>query len=171
MENRNEINLKEKYLEEIINIGFEGKTKTEQMLSNLAHTPFELHGQIYESVEAFWQGLKFPDEKKREEIAQLWGIEAKKTGRKAPKVTEFEYQGEKFKVGSKEHQNLMKQALKAKFEQNPQALNLLLATGKKKVTHILINPQNGFVHPDSQTIPGKTFCGFLMELREEFRGK
>jgi predicted NAD-dependent protein-ADP-ribosyltransferase YbiA (DUF1768 family) len=171
MENLNEINLKEKCLEEIINIGFEGKTETEQMLSNLAYSPFVLNGKHYNSVEGLWQGFKFDDEKKREEIAQLWGIEAKKAGRKAPKATEFEYQGEKFKVGSEEHQNLMRQAIKAKLEQNPHVLKLLLATGQKKITHILVDPQTGYIHPDSQTIPGKTFCGFLTELREEFRGK
>jgi predicted NAD-dependent protein-ADP-ribosyltransferase YbiA (DUF1768 family) len=38
----------------IINIGFKGETETERMLSNFAHTPFELDGVRYESVEGFW---------------------------------------------------------------------------------------------------------------------
>src|SRR4030066_127608 len=156
---------------ETINIGFWGETETEKMLSNLAHTPFVFNGKRYESAEGAWQGWKFPDDEKRNEIAKLWGVEAKKAGRKAPKSTEFEYQGKKFQVGSEEHQDLIRQAIKAKLEQNPHVLDLLLATGNKKITHILINPQTGHVHPDSQTIPGEKFCQILMDLREGFRKK
>jgi len=156
---------------ETINIGLWGKTQTERMLSNLARTPFKLNNKIYNSVEGFWQGLKFPNEEKRNEIAKLWGIEAKKAGNKTEKSNEFEYQGKKFQVGSEEHQGLIRQAIKAKLEQNLHVLDLLLATGNKKITHILINPQTGHVHPDSQTIPGEKFCQILMDLREGFRKK
>lgn len=169
MKKEGELNQLENKSKETINIGLWSKTETERMLSNLAYTPFKLNDKIYNSVEGFWQGLKFPDEEKRNEIAKLWGVEAKKAGNKAEKSNEFEYQGKKFQVGSEEHQDLIRQAIKVKLEQNPHVLDLLLATGNKKITHILINPQTGHVHPDSQTIPGKIFCQFLMDLREEFR--
>lgn len=156
---------------DIINIGLNGEAETERMLSNLAPTPFILNGKKYASVEGFWQGLKFPDEEKRNEIAKLWGVEAKKAGNKAEKSNEFEYQGKKFQAGSEKHQDLIKQAIKAKLEQNSHVLDLLLATGNKKITHILINPQTGYVHPDSQTIPGKKFCQILMNLRKEYKLK
>ena len=159
------------FSKEAINIGFKGETETEQMLSNLAPTSFKLDGKIYKSVEGFWQGLKFDEEGKRKEIAQLSGIEAKKAGRKAERSTKFEYQSKKFQVGSEEHQKLMKRAIKAKLEQNPHVLDLLLATGNKKITHILKDPKTGFIAPDSQTIPGEKFCQFLIDLREEFRNK
>src|SRR5438045_3400389 len=42
-----------------------------QLISNLAPSPFELDGRRYGSVEAFWQGLKFPEESRRQEIAPL----------------------------------------------------------------------------------------------------
>lgn len=156
-------------LKETINIGFKGKTETEQMLSNLTPTPFDLDGKHYESVEGFWQGLKFPEgSDQRNEIAKLSGVEAKKARRKAENSTEFEYQGKKFQVGSDEHQELMKKAIKAKLEQNPHVLNLLLETGNKKITHIL-KTHDGQTLPDSQTIPGEKFCQILMDLREEFR--
>jgi hypothetical protein len=32
-----------------------------RLVSNFAHTPFRLDGFGYESIEGFWQGLKFPD--------------------------------------------------------------------------------------------------------------
>ena len=154
---------------ETINIGFKGETETEQMLSNLAPTPFELNGKSYASVEGFWQSLKFSEKNdERNKIANLSGIEAKKAGRKAKEVREFEYQSQKFQVGSEEHQELMRKAIKAKLEQNYHVLNLLLKTGDKKITHILKTP-DGQILPDSKTIPRAKFCDFLMELREEFR--
>lgn len=158
--------------QETINIGFKGETETEQMLSNFAPTKFELDGKLYKTVESFWQSLKFDEgSEERERIAGLSGFEAKKAGKKVKGITEIEYQGQTFQAGSKEHQDLMKKALKAKFEQNPNVLDLLLATGHKKITHILKDTRTGFMIPDSQTIPGKIFCGFLMDLREEFRKK
>lgn len=154
---------------ETINIDLKGETKTEQMLSNLAPTPFELNGKHYASVEGFWQGLKFPEgSEQRNGIAKLSGVEAKKSGRKAENSTEFEYQGKKIKVGSDKHHELIKKAIRAKLEQNPDVRNLLLTTGDKKITHIFRTP-DGRILPDSQTIPGEKFCQILMDLREEFR--
>jgi hypothetical protein len=43
----------------------------------------------------------------------------------------------KIKASSPEHHRLMYKAIKAKLEQNPKALKLLLETGNKKITHIL----------------------------------
>src|SRR5437763_6926880 len=48
-----------------------------QLISNFAHTPFELDGQGYGSVEAFWQGLKFSEEARRRGIAPLHGDQAR----------------------------------------------------------------------------------------------
>jgi len=51
-----------------------------RLISNLAHTCFELDGNAYASVEAFWQGLKFPDAERRRQISQLHGLEARSAG-------------------------------------------------------------------------------------------
>jgi predicted NAD-dependent protein-ADP-ribosyltransferase YbiA (DUF1768 family) len=48
-----------------INIASNSSNMIEALLSNLAHTPFELDGMRYASVEAFWQGLKYSDTAKR----------------------------------------------------------------------------------------------------------
>ena len=39
------------------------------LISNLAPTPFEYCGRHYGSIEAFWQGLKHPDEESRARLA------------------------------------------------------------------------------------------------------
>jgi hypothetical protein len=44
-----------------------------RLVSNFAHTPFRLDGFGYESIEGFWQGLKFPDAADRRRLAELWG--------------------------------------------------------------------------------------------------
>jgi hypothetical protein len=62
----------------------------------------------------------------------------------------------------------MKRAIKAKLEQNPEVLKLLLETRNKQITHILI-AHDGSLIPDSKTIPSAVFCSILMELREEFK--
>ncbi|MCX6725719.1 MAG: hypothetical protein NT052_00165 [Candidatus Shapirobacteria bacterium] len=171
MKKEQEFNQLENQIEKIINVNSTSENETEKVLSNLAHTPFDMDGKHYESVEGFWQGLKFPEgSDEREKIAELFGIEAKKAGRKAEDLAEFEYQGKKFKIGSKEHQKLIKKAITAKLKQNPSVLNLLLKTGEKKITHILKNSV-GQISPDSKTIPGEKFCQILMDLREDFRKK
>lgn len=152
----------------VINIGSRGDTETERMLSNFAHTPFHLNGLVYESVEGFWQGLKYPNAADRERIAKLWGMEAKKAGRDAPQATRFDYQGKTILVGSPEHHELMRQALRAKLRRNAKVLQLLLRTDNEPLTHILHNKE-GKQLPDSKTIPGEVFCRYLMELREEYR--
>jgi predicted NAD-dependent protein-ADP-ribosyltransferase YbiA (DUF1768 family) len=98
----------------------------------------------------------------------LFGKEAKKAGRRAGDIKEIEYQGQKIKVGSPEHHELMKRAIRAKLEQNPEVLKLLLDTGDKPITHVLKTP-DGRILPDSKTIPGTVFSQILMDLREEFR--
>lgn len=67
-------------LERVFNVASNSFNPTEAALSNLARSPFELDGRCYESVEGFWQGLKFPDDVVREGIAAMHGIASKKVG-------------------------------------------------------------------------------------------
>jgi predicted NAD-dependent protein-ADP-ribosyltransferase YbiA (DUF1768 family) len=155
--------------EDVINIDSRSNNETERMLSNLAHTPFDLNGKHYESVEGFWQGLRFPeDSEDRKRIALLFGVEAKKVGNSVSNVQIIEYRDKKVAAGSPEHHELMRQAIRAKLEQNPAVLKLLLETGNKKITHKL-KKSNGEMFPDSKHIPAAIFTQILMDLREEFR--
>lgn len=151
-----------------INISSGSKTEIERVLSNLSETPFTLWGESYNSVEAFWQSLKFPKHSDKRRVATLAGIEAKRAGREAPKADTFIWQGSIIRVGSAEHHALMRMAVKAKLKQNRKILRALLASGDEPITHIL-HDKDGNVIPDSKTIPGAAFSKILMDLRSEFR--
>ncbi len=169
MEQESRFNPESETERDVVNISSKGETETERILSNFAHTPFELDGNHYESVEGFWQSIKFPEgSHERKKVANLVGSEAKRAGEQTRDVTEIGYQGQTIKVGSPEHHELMRRTIRAKLEQSPSALELLLDTGDKKITHVLKAP-GGRRLPDSKTIPGTVFSQILMDLREQFR--
>lgn len=129
------------------------------LISNLAHTPFKLDGRFYASVEAFWQGLKFPDEAKRAEIAALHGHQARLAGAQAEEAEEFQYDGRRVRTGTFDHWQLMHRACLAKFEQNAEANAALLSTGERPLEHI--------VRRDSKNIPGVIMAGIWMKIRSK----
>lgn len=126
-------------------------------ISNLAHTPFELNGQPYASIEGFWQGLKRSDPAERRAMAKLWGGEAKGRGGSVDQPAEFTFEGVLFKAGSPEHWALMRAACQAKFTQHEEARMALLATGERWLTHK--------VRRDSRTIPGAIMADIWMRIR------
>lgn len=126
-------------------------------ISNLAHTPFDLDGQHYASIEGFWQGLKRRDPVERRAMAKLWGGEAKGVGSSVDQPTEFTYEGVVCKAGSPEHWALMRAACQAKFIQHDAARIALLATGERWLTHE--------VRRDSRTIPGAIMADIWMRIR------
>ena len=69
-----------------------------RLLSTFAHTPFALRCGAREirceSVEGFWQGLKFPEgSADRDRVFALWGLEAKRAGARV-----MEYVGKEISV-------------------------------------------------------------------------
>jgi predicted NAD-dependent protein-ADP-ribosyltransferase YbiA (DUF1768 family) len=140
---------------------------TETVLSNLANTPFELDGKTYASVEAFWQWLKFSSEENRRRVSEMFWIASKKIGDAGDnREGRFEYLWRQYLVGSTEHHELMYRAIRAKLEQNPETLKLLLETGNVPIIHEP-RKKDGTLYPDSSTIPATVFSGILMRLREE----
>lgn len=151
------------------NVASNSKNRIEKRLSNLDYAPFVFNRQAYASIEGFWQGLKFPEgSEMRAQVAAMSGLPSKKIGDTAEKSGTFQYLGETYQVGFARHQSLMKLALRAKFSQNPDCLQLLLATGDAEIVH---DPKrkDGTSYPDSTTIPAEVFSRFLMEIRDEFR--
>lgn len=126
-------------------------------ISNLAHTPFELAGQHYASIEGFWQGLKRLEPVERRAMAKLWGGEAKVRGSSVAQPAEFAYEGVLIAAGSPEHWALMRAACEAKFTQHAEARVALLATGERWLTHK--------VRRDSRTIPGAIMADIWMRIR------
>lgn len=145
---------------EVLNVAWGSPDWRARLLSNFAPTPFELWGQKFASVEGFWQGLKFPEgSAEQRRVFGLSGYEAKRAGRNAPAGPGgvFTWRGRTYRVGSREHWDLMRQALQAKFRQNAEARRVLLATAGLRLTHVL--PR------DSKTIPGAVFAAMLEEIR------
>lgn len=134
-----------------------------RLLSNLANTPFELDGETYASVEAFWQGLKFVEPERRRAIAGLHGQEARHAGFGAPDRTELEYRGERVRAGTAVHWRLMSAACLAKFTQHAEARAALLATGDRPLEHK--------TRRDSESIPGVVMASIWMRIRAALRAE
>ena len=141
---------------EPVNILFDAADRW-QPISNLAQTPFTLRGSCYASVEGFWQGLKFPDERTRRRIGMLWGKAAKRVAEGLPTPDTFVYDGDSYVVGGAAHHGLMLEACRAKFGQNPAARDALLATGDRPLVHR--------VRRDSRAIPAALLADIWMRVR------
>ena len=131
-----------------------------RLIANFAPTPFELDGVHYACVEAFWQSLRFPIEK-RPRIAVMDGRAAKTASAKQPYGSHIVYAGQTVAVGAFDHWQLMRRACAAKFEQNDNARAALLATGERPLVHV--------VRRDSRTIPGVIMADIWMTLRADLR--
>jgi predicted NAD-dependent protein-ADP-ribosyltransferase YbiA (DUF1768 family) len=131
-----------------------------RLIANFAPTPFELDGERYACVEAFWQSLRFPLAE-RARIAALAGPVAKQESEKQPYGSHIVYGGQPIAVGSWDHWQLMRRACAAKFAQNADARAALLATGERPLVHR--------VRRDSRTIPGVIMAEIWMELRARLR--
>jgi predicted NAD-dependent protein-ADP-ribosyltransferase YbiA (DUF1768 family) len=129
-----------------------------RLISNFAHTPFELGGLAYESIEGFWQGLKFPDAADRLRLAALHGSEARDAGYHAPEADTFMYFGDTVRVGTYDHWRLMERACRVKFEQHAAARDALLSTRNRPLVHQ--------VKRDSKNIPGVIMAAIWMRIRE-----
>lgn len=132
-----------------------------KIISNLATAPFELDGQRYLSVESFWQGLKFPSEEDRQRLAGHEGPRARSEGLRQKYEKTISYRGQEIAVGAWDHWQLMEKACRAKFQQNADARNALLATGDRPLIHV--------VRRDSRSIPGVIMAQIWMRLRAELR--
>jgi predicted NAD-dependent protein-ADP-ribosyltransferase YbiA (DUF1768 family) len=132
-----------------------------RLISNFAHTPFVLDSLAYASVEAFWQGLKFPDKAKRCEIASLYGAAAKDAGFRAPASDVIAHNDTVIRVGTWDHWQLMRRACEAKFEQHADARAALVSTGGRPLVHQM--------RRDSRTIPGVIMAEIWMGCRARLR--
>src|SRR5262245_16858504 len=131
-----------------------------RLIANFAPTPFELDGQRYACVEAFWPSLRFPSAA-RPRIAALAGPIAKQESSKQPSGSHIAYGGQTIPVGTFEHWQLIRRACAAKFAQNVDARAALLGTGERPLIHV--------VRHDSRTIPGVIMAEIWMQLRARLR--
>lgn len=131
-----------------------------RVISNFAPAPFVLDGRRYANVEAFWQGLKFP-EAERSHIATLSGPEARRAGQAQGYGTAVVYGGQTMVPGTWDHWLLMERACAAKFTQNAEAACALLATNDRPLEHRM--------RRDSHTIPGVIMAEIWTKIRARLR--
>ncbi|MFW5887582.1 MAG: NADAR family protein [Bacteriovoracia bacterium] len=153
------------------------------ILSNFAHTPFKLDGVTYQSVEGFWQMMKFPVNKNdprldprvkwkysRKQVANMVGFQAKKAGSHANSnlkelgIKWITYKNKRiwpyvFWKGS--HYRLIKRALWAKVTQNPRVKKVLMKTG-----YLFLIPDH---HIDPKAPPPWNYHRIWMDIREDLR--
>jgi hypothetical protein len=154
-----------------LNIASYSDDERARLLSTFAHTPFTLRcGETTircESVEGFWQGLKFPEgSAERTRVFALWGIEAKRAGADGPPSAEIAFCGRRVLSGSLDHHALAELAMRAKLEQNPDVRAALLATRGLRLTHQLVDA-DGKPVPESVALPAAVFCAIWTKLRDE----
>ena len=131
-------------------------------LSNFPRFPFVLDGIELASVEGFIQGIKRPIGDPMRELAfRSFGKEAKRIGKHAERKFVW-WQDKAIPYGSREHHLLIERAIRAKFDQNPKAMESLLATEGMILTHDL-----GYTESPHTSLPERVFCGILTRTREE----
>jgi predicted NAD-dependent protein-ADP-ribosyltransferase YbiA (DUF1768 family) len=157
-----DLGLKPDACNEPINVTSMSPDPQVKLISNFAHAPFELDGEEYASVEGFWQGLKFEKRADRRRIAELSGKQARNAGEEQPYGESITYAGEAIPVGTWRHWELMERACRAKFTQNDEAREALLATGNRPLTHR--------VRRDSKSIPGVIMADIWMRIRRSLQG-
>ena len=155
------------------------------IFSNFAATPITLDGKTYASVEGFWQMMKFPENAQdpratfhglawpfeRAAVGQMVGFEAKRAGdagstnMRTMGINWVTWNGVQlpYRVLEKgEHYKLIRRAMAAKLEQNPDVKRLLLATGD-----LMLKPDH---KQDANTPPAWEYFTIWMELRAELNG-
>jgi N-glycosidase YbiA len=144
-------------------IRFLNKIEEWKDFSNLAPYPIELEGKVWGSVEHYFQFKKY--EKTDPQYARK--IRNAATPKDAKKLS---LQNDKYPPGWEEDSvNLLKVAVRKKFESYPQLKNLLLSTGDEEL--IEANPDDYF-WGEGKDGSGKNMMGqILMEVRLYLRNK
>jgi predicted NAD-dependent protein-ADP-ribosyltransferase YbiA (DUF1768 family) len=157
----NDLGRREEVCSEPLQVWSKSPDASIRLISNFAATPFVLDGRCYQSVESFWQGLKFDDPAERRRVAALDGPAAQKAGKAKAYGATVTYAGRPVPVGTWEHWELMERACRAKFAQNAAARAALLATGRRPLVHRM--------RRDSRTIPGVIMAGIWTKIRDRLR--
>jgi hypothetical protein len=98
-----------------LNIWSRSEEEIGRLMSHFAHTPFELDGVRFGTVEAFYTWLLVGDEATKADVAPLSGPRAKY---ECPmiKPEHFAYHGRTIRFASPEHMVLIERANRAKLE-------------------------------------------------------
>jgi len=154
------------------------------LLSNFAATPFTFRGRRYASLEGFWQMMKYPESDDdpratfpgltwpytREQVAQLTAFEAKHAGDVAEQnmkrmgITWVTFEGKRMEykpVHPGEHYRLIVAATREKVRQNPEVIQILLATGD-----LVLKPDH---HQEPNAPAAWRYFEILTQIRHELQ--
>ena len=128
--------------------------------SNFSPHPFELKGKRWPTSEHYFQGQKFAGTEHEEEIRLAKSpMIAARMGRSRQRPLRADWEAVKDEI--------MREALRAKFTQNPQLRSLLLGTESAVLVE---HTTNDSYWGDNGDGSGKNRLGeLLMELREDLR--
>lgn len=119
-----------------MNVSYRSRDWRERILSNLAATPFTItiddESFQCQSVEGFWQGLKCQGAM-REHVFGLAGLAAKRAGR-GKRATTFTIGARTVRVGSPEHEGLIREAIRQKVLQDERVARALRES-EGSITH------------------------------------
>lgn len=155
------------------------------IFSNFGQAPFNYDGERYESIEGFWQMMKYPDPADkndmrnkfaelyaltRDQVKLMHGFEGKKAGDAANKINKargikwVSYKTKKFNykdmsAGSAYHYKIIREATIEKINQNPKVKALLL-----KTKGLILKPDHS---QGSNPPPSYKYFDILMEIRDK----
>lgn len=162
------------------------------LLSNISETPLILNDPrsgrevSFPSAEVFIQIIKSREgDPQRKEFRKKEARDAKydikprnremaqHLDQKNESVEYVYWGGQKIPYCSPEHLSLIKQALEAKFAQNPEAREQLLATGNRRLVHVTgyekFQHDKGFQDKPYTSLPADNFVGILTEIRGKYQ--
>ncbi len=144
-----------------LNVSAKSDDRRAARLSNFSPDAFTLDGLAFASAEGFIQGIMWPeDHPNRAAAFASVGFAAKKFGRTAPRTAVW-WGGQEIPFGSPEHHALIGRAIRAKFDQNPDAMAALLATKGLTLIHDLGRPES-----PTTSLPARVICAILTAIRD-----
>lgn len=142
-----------------LNIWSSSEEEIGRLMSHFAHTPFELDGVTFGSVEAFYTWLQIADnDAKRAKVAPMWGARAKHACPKT-KPEWIDYHGRSIKRSSPEYYELILDANRAKLDAFPEIARAFVATRPRPIRHDI---------PGKDADPFNVFCPMMEKLRNEY---
>ena len=128
--------------------------------SNFAEFPISLDGELWPTSEHYFQAQKFEDRAQRRKIRNAkTPMIAARLGRDRRKKVRRDWESVKVEV--------MRKAVRAKFEQHEDLRELLLSTGDAKIVE---HTENDSYWGDGGDGSGKNMLGrILMQVRDQLR--
>jgi predicted NAD-dependent protein-ADP-ribosyltransferase YbiA (DUF1768 family) len=144
-----------------LNVSAKSEDTRAARLSNFSSDPFMLDGLTFASAEGFIQGIMWPEgHANRDAAFAAVGFAAKRFGKTAERRFVW-WRGETIPFGSPEHHALIERGIRAKFEQNPEAMTALRATAGLTLVHDLGRPES-----PTTSLPATVFCAILTMIRD-----